>query len=84
MPDIYPVTFRAERSGPHKGEVTAVFPDGVCYCHIGQHSSYEAEWYHSTRPATPEEYADLLAELRSIYETGHDAVKLRVYKRRQF
>lgn len=82
------VIFRAERSGDFKGEVTAVFPDRhewpgmVCYAHIGQHGRCDSLWYRTTRPAKPEEYADLLAELRAIYETGPDAVRLVIAKRR--
>ncbi len=83
-----PVIFRAERSGPFKGDVTAVFPtldegQGTmrCYAHIGQHSGCCLEWYWSTRPARPAEYASLLAELRDIYERDGD-VKLVVRKRR--
>lgn len=71
---MIPVIFRAERSGKFKGDVTAVFPeftewcgDMACYSHIGQHSTCSLEWYYSTRPATPEEYAPLLAELKTIY-----------------
>jgi len=66
------VLFRADRSGPTKGEVTAVFPEhkegpGLysCYGHIGQHSSCSRGWYQSTRAAKPEEYADLKTELES-------------------
>lgn len=71
-----PVIFRAEKSGDHKGEVTAVFPtvdegrgNVMCYAHIGQHGAASYDWYRTTRPATAEEYADLLAELRGIYTT---------------
>lgn len=72
-----PVIFRAEKSGPHKREVTAVFPtlqgtgphDMTCYAHIGQHSTCTPGWYAQTRLATPDEYKSLLAELRGIYET---------------
>lgn len=73
-----PVIFRAERSGPFKGEITAVFPTIAadyagrlmqCYAHIGQHCAGSLDWYRSTRPATPEESADLLAELVTIYTT---------------
>lgn len=84
-----PVIFRAERSGDFKGDVTAVFPtlDGApgemtCYAHIGQHSACNLDWYYSTRPAKPNEYEALLAELRGIYESELDAVRLVVYKRR--
>ncbi len=79
-----PVIFRAERSGEFKGQVTAVFPtepgtnefDMSCYAHIGQHSSCSLDWYRGTRPATREESLGLMRELRSIYETGDDPVKL--------
>ncbi len=81
-----PVIFRADRSGPHKGEVTAVFPSlesnyghCVCYAHIGQHGECAMGWYMETRAATPDEYVDLLAELRRIYERNGDT--LRVMKR---
>lgn len=87
--DTIRVIFRAERSGPLKGDVTAVFPDSpwmatymTCYAHVGQHSGCSLAWYRTTRPATPEEYAPLLAELRGIYETGADPVRLVIAKRR--
>jgi len=62
-------------------EVTAVFVDnkrkcGVynkkqavyieCYAHIGQHSECSEEWFNEQQPATPEQYAPLLEELKSI------------------
>ena len=81
------IIFRAERSGPFKGELTAVFPslpfdyfgrEMTCYAHIGQHSGCNADWYYTTRPAKPSEYADLLAELTRIY----DDCALRVVRRR--
>lgn len=87
--DTMRVIFRADRHGLYKGDVTAVFPDEpeyegnmVCYAHIGQHSRCSLGWYRTTRPATETEYADLLAELRGIYETGDDPVRLVVAKRR--
>lgn len=84
-PEILPVLFRFDA-----GDVTAVFPTlaadqtgalMTCYAHIGQHSACSFGWYRGTRPAKPDEYADLLQELRSIYETGPDAVTLRRAKR---
>lgn len=66
------VVFRAERSGPCKGDVTAVFPYEpaddtgqlmTCYAHTGQHSGCSMQWYRETRPAKPAEYADLKREL---------------------
>ena len=87
--DTIRVIFRADRSGPFKGDATAVFPDSpwnaanmTCYARIGKHSGCSLGWYRTTRPATPEEYAPLLAELRSIYETGDDHVRLVIAKRR--
>ena len=83
-----PVIFRAEKSGPFKGDVTAVFPTldagagmVTTYARVGQHSGGCREWYDTTRAADPYEYADLLAELRGIYETGPDAVRLVVRQR---
>lgn len=86
-----PIIFRAERSGDFKGSVTAVFPtlpadyagrEMVCYVHVGQHSGCSWIWYRRTRPAKPEEYADLLAELKRIYEDDEDEpVRLKVYRR---
>lgn len=89
---LLPVIFRAERSGDFKGTVTAVFPTlagsydpatASCYAHIGQHGSCGPEWYRGTRAATEAEAADLLAELRRIYERDddRDAVRLDVVKR---
>lgn len=66
-----PVIFRCDHDGSH---VTAVFPSlahnlvTTCYEHVGQHSECDYRWYLTTRPAKPAEYADLLAELRGIYE----------------
>ena len=82
-----PVLFRVERSGPHEGEVTAVFPsltanpgNLVCYAHVGQHSEGSIGWYNGTRAAKPAEYKSLLRELRNIYERDGD--ELRVMTRR--
>lgn len=89
QPETLPVIFRAERSGDHRGDVTAVFPTepgdpfgrAVCYAHIGQHSACDRGWYATTRPAAPAEYAALLRELRGIYEEGADAVRLDIVQR---
>lgn len=84
------VVFRAD--GPKTNpSITAVFPCEPsdtqghfmsCYEHIGQHASCGMEWYRTTRPATPEQYADLLAELLS-YGSGGDRpyAKLRIVQR---
>lgn len=71
--EIQKVLFRADRRKPHA--VSAVL--------VGQAGSYTAplsvwdsssghgagswEWYYSTRPATPAEYADELAKLSRQY-----------------
>lgn len=90
MIEELPIIFRAERT--KDSDVTAVFPTRVAdcagryftvYAHIGQHSAGGLEWYEKTRAAKPEEYADLLAELRGIYERSDDPerVQLKVYQR---
>lgn len=59
-------------------DVLAVFPDIqeknryrddllLCYSHVGQHSTCEPEYIKRKRLASPEEYKDLLNELRGIY-----------------
>lgn len=82
-----PVIFRIWR-----GELTAYFPtlgasssdwyDVTCYAHIGQHGGARSDFGNRGRLAKPEEYADLLAELRGIYEKpGDDPVELVVVTR---
>ena len=91
MPDEFrqddhetPVIFRADRG--KDPEITAVFPcephdlQGLsmsCYAHIGQHGGCCLEWYHKTRAAKPEEYADLKREL----EAAPFGYRLKIYKR---
>jgi hypothetical protein len=86
-----PVLFRRSRRKEPEGlaaEVTAVFPCEpsdylgramTCYAHVGQHGSCNLGWYHTTRAATPEEYADLKREL----ESAPYGYRLKVYKRMQ-
>ena len=80
-----PVIFRKDT--PSNGsDVFALFPtiEGspghcTCYQHVGQHGS--ADYIHcvqTSKPATPTEYADLLAEL---VDYGYGDLK--IYKRRQ-
>lgn len=88
--DSLPVIFRKDTKDGFN-DITAVFPtlpsnysgsDMTCYAHVGQHSGCSREWYYTTKPAKPEEYADLLAELRQIYENpADDPVKLVVRHR---
>ena len=63
-------------------EVIALFPDLyhnermygksqiTAYLHVGQHCAARADLIDDLEPATPEEYAELLAELRGMYETA--------------
>lgn len=68
---IYEVIFRH-----HSGETFAVFPaeaqdvygNMLCYAHIGQHGTCSDEYYSKSRPATHEEIAPLLAELKQVYK----------------
>ena len=61
----------------YDGEIIAVFPycwnkknhDITCYAHVGQHGPCELDFYRNcTKPAKPDEYAELLSELRTIYD----------------
>ena len=58
----------------HKGEALAVFPcepyDSQgrlysCYAHMGQHSGCDEGYMRRSRPATPQEFANLKAELEA-------------------
>lgn len=82
-----PVLFRVHRAPvKHGAEITAVFPcepatyTGYamsCYAHVGQHGSCDYGWYQKTRPATPEEYAELKQEL----ESAPYGYRLKIYQR---
>lgn len=84
--EVLPVIFRV-----HYGELCAYFPtlywgSGLItsYAHVGQHGAASPSWLQVGRPAEPHEYADLLAELRGIYEQGDEQdppVTLKVYRR---
>lgn len=72
------------------GDVIAVFPEVeenfrcvASYQHVGGHAACSRGIIDHTKPATPEEYAPLLAELQSIYSRPDDpeAVELAVRKR---
>lgn len=85
-PDVLPVIFRI-----WCGDVIALFPtrrpdsvtEPLCmsYQHVGQHGHASLALTQEGRPATPAEYADLMAEIRSIYEAEGDCV-LKVIRRR--
>ena len=50
----------------------------TCYQHIGQHGEENLDYYNSLRPASPDEYADLLAELKSIYDDVNLVVRKKI------
>ena len=77
------VIFRKFKNGEH--EVIALLPDTeanygnvLSYMHIGQHGEAGISIINNTDLATPEEYKDLLAELKSI------GYKPKIYKRLQY
>ena len=81
-----PVLFRVARAAKRDGaEVTAVFPcephdmsgNMTCYAHVGQHGACSMRWYDTTRPARPDEYADLKEDL----ESAPYGYRLKPYKR---
>lgn len=84
-----PVLFRMPRNVKlHGNDCDAIMPTipgtndaatMTCYAHIGQHGSCHQNWIQSTRPATPEEYADLKAEL----ESAPYGYRFKVYRRIQ-
>jgi hypothetical protein len=72
------VIFRVHNVKGEEPEVIAFFPelpgsnayfqDCLSYVHTGQHGAASLEYYIThTRPASPEEYKDLLDELQEIY-----------------
>lgn len=70
--EVTKVQFLVNEKDPENPDLFAYFPDSVhhddyrdCYSHIGQHSSCHPDYAAESRPATPEEYADLKAELEN-------------------
>lgn len=68
------VQFLVNEKDPKNPDVFAYFPEEnhdiagkykTAYSHIGQHSACHPEYARESRPATPEEYADLKAELEN-------------------
>ncbi len=94
QPETIEVMFRKYRD--KSAEILAVFPYEAhdrecrfvtCYAHIGQHGGAQmAHVLTATRPAKPEEYAELYEELQGIYERSTfprcPIFKLRIIKRR--
>ena len=76
MLEKIPVMFRVSKND--SSDVFALFPTipgtqdlytCTCYQHVGQHSSADIRGcVKSSRPATPEEMASLLRELKRVYQ----------------
>ena len=71
------VVFRKVTTKDFYGEIIAVFPycwnktnrDLTSYQHVGQHGPCDLDFYRNcTKPASQSEYAELLSELRTIYD----------------
>ena len=79
--DKVKVIFRKDK----EGNVIAFLPELrvnrgniMSYMHIGQHGEASYEFYLTTRKANENEYADLFAELREIYDDCELVVKQRI------
>ena len=73
------VVFRKVITKDFYGDIIAVFPicwnrcskdlDLASYEHVGQHGPCSLDFYRkNTKPASQSEYAELLSELRTIYD----------------
>jgi len=67
------VEFLVNEKDPNDPDLFAYFPDEIhhgefrtAYSHVGQHSSAHPNYAKESRPATPEEYQPLKAELESL------------------
>ena len=79
--DKVKVIFRKDR----EGNIIAFLPELrvnrgniMSYMHIGQHGEASYEFYLTTRKANENEYADLFAELRGIYDDCELVVKQKI------
>ena len=79
--DKVKVIFRKNKNN----DVIAFFPEArvnygniMSYMHIGQHDEASLGFYLTTRKANENEYADLFAELRGIYDDCELVVKQRI------
>ena len=79
--DKVKVIFRKNKNN----DVIAFFPEArvnygniMSYMHIGQHGEASLEFYLTTRKANENEYADLFAELRGIYDDCQLVAKQRI------
>lgn len=82
---VLDVIFRKEKScsgsviAAYFGNVTARYGRIVCYTHEEGHNEADISYYvKCTKVATPEEYADLLKELKENYSDFEIVVKKRV------
>jgi len=71
--EVTKVVFLVSEQDPKDPDLFAYFPEEIhngefrtVYSHIGQHSSAHPNYAKESRQATPEEYADLKAELEGI------------------
>lgn len=86
--ETLPVIFRTFPDG----DVIAIFPTQeewrpyrvASYQHGGQHGAVDRGIIDRTRPATEDEYAPLLAELRGIYERPDDPERVELVVRRRW
>ena len=79
--DKVKVIFRKNKNN----DVIAFFPEVrvnygniMSYMHIGQHGEASYEFYLTTRKANKNEYTDLFAELRKIYDDCELVVKQKI------
>ena len=79
--DKIKVIFRKDKYN----DVIAFFPEArvnygniMSYMHIGQHGEASYEFYLTTRKANKNEYTDLFAELRGIYDDCELVVKQKI------
>lgn len=85
MKQIVKVLFRKIGSRKQKmiiaffPEATVNFGNIMSYEHIGQHSEAAYSFYLETKKAKPEEYVDLLEELRNIYSDCKFEIKSKLY-----
>jgi len=95
MVDTLDIIYRLDR---HDKTPVAFFPSEpadryghylTCYAHVGQHGAAAFDYYWSTLPASPDQYAPLHRELTVIYTTRPESnpaiygapVTLRICKR---
>ena len=69
-----------------EGEIIAFLPEVLSYqgnimsySHIGQHGEASLQYYYETEKASPNEYAELFAELTEIYSNCPLEIKQRLY-----